>query len=433
MSKELPYQRSSLPNRLQVVLYPMRSVRSVFAVIYVRVGAIWEKQNEKGISHFTEHASFLGTKSYPSAAKLSQAKENLGALLDARTSLFNSQYWIKVPHPNFEKGMNILSEIIFEPLLKEKNILKETEVVLSEFNDFWQNPDSRFEYESWRRRFAQKEHPYSFLILGAPQTIKKFNRKQVLFWRKKYYHPANMVLTIVGNLPHNTKTIIEQAFGSIKPGSKTKEPKFSSNDYSNFTIYHQPENRDQIRFIISFPAFGWKQISRRKRLALRLLNHILGGGPASRLFLRLREKERFVYSVGSEFYSYAWMGDIEIWGSVPAEKLIPAMKVIKKELDRLIKKGVSQKETKQAKGFLSSITLMNFDNPENIAYSLISQEFNGEEIWLPERIIEEAEKITEEEIEILVRKIFDYSKINISLLGKIPPEILKEVKKVFTI
>jgi len=72
-----------------------------------------------------------------------------------------------------------------------------------------------------------------------------------------------------------------------------------------------------------------------------------------------------------------------------------------------------------------------FDNPEGIAYFLASQEFDEEEIWLPERYLNEAQKIAREEINGLVKEIFNYSKVNICLLGKIPPEILKEVEKIY--
>jgi len=166
-------------------------------------------------------------------------------------------------------------------------------------------------------------------------------------------------------------------------------------------------------------------------LVLRLLNHIFGGGPASRLFQRLREKEKFVYRVGSDFYLYPWMGDFEIWGSVPVEKLVLAMRAVKEEIDKLVKKGVSGEEVKQAKNFLSASTLMRFDNPEGIAYFLASQEFDGEEILMPERYINEAQKIAGEEINGLAKEIFNYSKINIGLLGKVPSEILKEVEKIY--
>lgn len=431
---KFPYQRFILPNGLTVLLYPIEKVYSIFAVLDVRVGAVYEKQEERGISHFAEHVVFLGTKKYPSSLKISQREENIGAKLDGLTDKLVTQYWMKLPSLNMEKGLNLLHQIVFEPLLNEKDIFKEREVVLSEFNDFWHDPNRKFGHETWRKRFKQEEHPYSYRSLGIPSTIQQLDKELVVSWRNKYYHPKNMILSIAGNLESNDaiRKIIAKTFGKEPAGTKAEELKFDSHDYSNFSLYYQEEPRPQIKFILTFPAFGWRQVPRRSRLAMRLLHHVFGGGPASRLFQRLREKERFVYRVGSDFGFYPWMGDFEIWGSVPIEKLVLAMKAIREEIDRLVKEGVDEKEVKQTKSFLSASTLMGFDNPESIAYYFASQEFNQEGIWLPERYIEEVEKITKDEVNDLAKKIFDYSRINISLLGKVAPETIKQVEKVFT-
>lgn len=432
MVKTLPYKRFVLPNKLTILFYPMKAVLTAFAVLYVRVGAIYEKQNERGVSHFTEHAALLGTKKYPSPLEISQVEENIGARFDGETNRFGTQYWIRLPHTNIDNGIELLHQLVFEPLLNEEAIFKERSVVLSEFNDYWHNPDRRFEHEVWRRRFKQEEHPYSYRAVGIPQTIQQFNKKSVLSWREKYYHPANMVLSIAGNLKDKeVSRVIETKFRKEKKGTKAKEPKFSPNDYSGFSISFQEEVRPQIRFSLTFPAFGWRQFPRRKELEIRLLNHIFGGGPASRLFQRLREKERFVYRTGSAVNLHPWMGVFEIWGSVPIEKLIPAMEAVREEIDKLVKSGVSEQEMRQAKNFLSAWTLMKFDNPESIAYFFASEEFNEEEIWLPEKYIEEAEKIKKGEVNDLAKKIFDYSKFNIGLLGKIPSKTLKELEKIF--
>ncbi|MDP3955596.1 MAG: pitrilysin family protein [bacterium] len=433
MSKGLPYQKFCLTNGLTVILYPMSSVRSVYAVLYVRAGAVYEKENERGISHFAEHAAFLGTKKYPSPLAISLGTENLGASLNGETNKFYTQYWIRLPGVNVAEGIELLRQIVFEPILSEKAILGERGVVLSEFNDFWHNPERRFGYEFWRRRFKREDHPYGWRALGVPETIETFNKEQVVGWRGRYYCPANMILAVAGNLGGKQfRKLVENNFTKREKGIKANEPKFDPNDYSDFTLYYQEENRPQIKFEISFPAFGWRQASRRKRATLGLLNRVFGGGTASRLFQRLREKERFVYGVGSDInLHYSWLGNLGIFGSVPIDKLIPSMRAMKEEINLLIKNGVNEREIEIAKNFATASSLMSFDSPENIAYYLGSQEFDGEEIWLPERYVEEGTKVTKKEIDDLAREIFNYQKMNIGLLGKIPPETLKEIKSAF--
>lgn len=432
MTKKHPYKEVVLPNKLKVLLYPMESVMSVHMVVFVKVGAIYEKQDERGISHFTEHMAFLGTKKYPSPLATSQAAQKFGAKNNASTSRLRTLYWVSLPYTNVADGIDLLYQFVFEPLIKDADVNKEKGVILSEYNDFWHNPDRRFNHESWRKRFRQREHPYSYRALGLPKTIKSFEKKDILAWRQKNYHPANMIVSVTGNVDENQiLKIIEKSFGKKRAGVKRKEPKFNTNDYSNFSTFIQKEKRPQIKFIISFPAFGRKEFNRRKRMQLGLLNRIFGVGPASRLFQRLREKEKLVYRVGSEANLHTWMGALEIWGSVPVEKLQPAMKILREEIDKLIKGGVSQKEMELSRNQMKAYTLMRFDNPESIAYFFGYQVFDEEEVWFPEDYIREFKKITKRQLGNLAKEIINYSKVNISLMGDIPQKKIKEVEQIF--
>lgn len=432
MSKKYPYKEFVLPNKLKVLFYPMDSVMSAYAVVYVRVGAVYEKQKQRGISHFVEHIPFLGTKKYPTSLALAQAADEIGAIYNGRTDRFKTHYLIKLPYTNMDAGIDFLYNFVFNPLNKSKDIERERSVILSEYNDFWHNPDRKFNHEFWRRRFKQKEHPYSYRPLGIPEAIKSMDKEKILDWREQYYNPANMILSIAGNI--NEQRLIKKlktTFGREKTGIESKEPKFDPNDYSSFLSYLQKEPRPQIRFFVTFPAFGHKQVSRRKEMQLVLLKDILGGSPASRLYHRLRRKERFVYSAGCNVNINPWMGAFYVWGSVSLEKLLPTMTSIKQELDLVIKNGVTEKEMDVSRKYMAAERLMYFDNPESIAHYFARQVFDKKEIWFPEKYIKEAEKITKEELNDLAKEIIDYSKVNISLLGNVPDKIIKAIEKIF--
>lgn len=432
MTKKHPYKKIVLPNKLTVLLYQMKSVMTVFAILYVRVGAVYEPNKLRGISHFTEHVAFLGTKKYPTPLAISQEVQRLGARYNGWCDRFRTEYWTSLPYTNISAGIDLLYQLTFEPLTKKSDVAKEKGVILSEYNDFWHDPDKRFNHESWRKRFKQRKHPYSYDAIGIPETIKTINQEKILYWMNKYYRPANMILSTAGKVDESLiLKVIKNSFGKRKAGVKRKEPKFNTKDYSNFNIYYQKESRPQIRFIVTFPAFGQQEAGRPKRMRLNLLEYIFGGGPASRLFQRLREKERFAYSVGSSINLHTWMGAFIIWGSVPVEKLEQTMKIIREETDKLVDKGVTEKEIELAKNYLSASALMKFDNPESIAIYLAGQVFDDEKVWFPEDYIRQANKIKKEQLDKLAKEIIDYSKVNISFLGRVPDKTLKEAVKVF--
>ena len=94
---EKPYQRLLLPNKFAVIFYPMKSVQSVFATIYVRTGTYFETSKNNGVSHFTEHLIFQGSKNYPRSQELAETVASEGMIMNAITQMFATVYWIKAP------------------------------------------------------------------------------------------------------------------------------------------------------------------------------------------------------------------------------------------------------------------------------------------------------------------------------------------------
>jgi len=424
MDKKYPFQKFTLPNGLTVLLYKMDSIMSTYAVLYVRVGAIYEKQKERGLSHLTEHLAFLGTDKYPSPTLISQEAEQRGMLYNGGTSQTSTYYSVHLPHNFINYGLEMLHQFVFKP--------KEKEVVISEYQDFWHNPERHFYHKIWRKRFRQKEHPYSFRPMGIPASINKLDISEVKKWRDNFYNPSNMVLSIAGNINTNDlEKRLKETFGKEKSGKIAEEPVFANDDYSGFTSYLQKDPRPQIIFILTFPVFGWRENKRIDRQKLRILNRILGGGQSSRLYERLRRKERLVYRVGSNYSLHSWMGGLEIQGSVPVEKLTITLKNIKEELDKVINLGISKNELIRAKGFLSASIQMQFDNPPTVASFLGSQEFDKEEIWFPDDYIRAGERVTREDIHKMAKNIFDYPRLNLGLLGNVPNKTVREIEKIF--
>jgi len=426
------FQKFILSNGLTVLLYHMDSVMSTSAILFVRTGAVFEKEKERGISHLVEHSAFIGTQKYPSSEIISKTAENLGIFYGGGTSKDSTYYTIKAPHMNFRTGLELLSQFLFAPLLQEQQIVKEKEAILSEYGDFWNDPVRRFEHEIWRKRFSEDDHPYSWRPMGKPETIKNLNLKLVLDWREKYYYPANMILSIAGNFEsEQLKDTIQELFGQGETKSPQEEPKFSQDGYSGFTIYHQDDERRQITFNLTFPAFGSREVDRTERIKLRLLDIILGSARSSRLYMRLREKERLIYRMFCERRLLSWMGALVIEGSTPVEKLTKTLSAVKEEIDNLLEKGINEEELNLAKNLSAAQALMQFDNTSEIANYFANESFYEQEIWFPERRIEVINKIRASELNELARKIFNFSKLNLGLLGNISPANLKEVKNIF--
>ena len=104
-------------------------------------GARWEAPGETGIAHFLEHMLFKGTLNR-SVAEIARTMDALGGNLDAYTSKELVSYNVKVLAPHLPTAMDVLSDMVRNPLLAEEDIEKEKGVILEELKMEQDNPES---------------------------------------------------------------------------------------------------------------------------------------------------------------------------------------------------------------------------------------------------------------------------------------------------
>ena len=84
-----------------------------------------------GISHMLEHSLFKGTAKM-SAMDIQRKIAFLGGSSNAFTSHESVAYYVTVPYENLEPCVEILSDMVFNPIFPEDEILREIEVVKEE-------------------------------------------------------------------------------------------------------------------------------------------------------------------------------------------------------------------------------------------------------------------------------------------------------------
>lgn len=431
-TSQFSFYRFVLPNNMRVLAYPLPHVQSIFARVDVRGGSIFESEKNMGISHFLEHWLHQGNTKYPKSHEFSSLLEEEGIFQNGYTFPFGNYYYMKAPSLKLEKTMELLYLLVTQPTLSVNRSEHVREVILNEYHDTWQKPEFKFYRELQLKRYTDSPS-YLQEVLGTPTTIMSITREDSLKWFRKFYHAGNFFLTIVGNFEmNNLQKILNNTFATLPTTKSVPFPAMSTNHYSPFSLYHQKEERDQITFYISLPAFGWKEKSTRKTLSLDLLTDILGGGRISRLFRLLREEKNLVYSVSCSTSTHPYRGSIVIHGYCSKPNIVTTMKLIKKELEKALVKGVSEKEVRIGKNVVESTMVFRMETPEGIAQHLINQEFWDEDILTPEEIIKKTNKITSQEVNTLSKEVLSSNKFNIGLFGNLSDKEVQDIKSIFS-
>ena len=132
------FKKKVLKNGL-TILFEERNLPVVSVGIAVRAGGVNEELSEKGISHFIEHMLYKGTPSR-SSKKIAMEIEKNGGELNGFTSEDVTAYWCKMPSNHLNVALEVLSDIVQNPLFDEKELEKERQVIFEEIKMRKDNP-----------------------------------------------------------------------------------------------------------------------------------------------------------------------------------------------------------------------------------------------------------------------------------------------------
>ena len=185
-----------LKNKLKTLFINAEGSTSCSVQIWFRAGSSLEKKEDEGIAHFLEHMFFKGTPKRP-GAKIAKEVEGFGGEINAFTSFDYTCYYINSPITHLEDTIDILLDMVANPLFTKEDLIPEREVVFEEYRRSLDNP-SQFAFRELQHScFAGGYHHQ---ILGTEKTIKKFSRTQLINFRKKHYNLSNAMFVVAKNI-----------------------------------------------------------------------------------------------------------------------------------------------------------------------------------------------------------------------------------------
>lgn len=348
------------------ILFEKRNIPVVSVAFAVRTGGINEDIKEKGISHFIEHMLYKGTPTR-NAKKLAEEIEKNGGDMNGFTSETVTAYWCKMPSKQLNIALEVLSDLIKNPLFDEKEIEKERKVIFEEIKMYHDNPKL---YVFQEIQNALYTGTMGMSLAGTEQTMKSIDRNKLLKRFQEVYTPNNTILVVVGDADFDKLVkFAEENFGNEK--GITPKQKF---EIKNDVKIEKRKGIDQASLVFAYhsPLF-----SDKKSIAGRLLNVLMAGGMSSRLFSEIREKRNLAYAI---------RGDVEInkdfafniiYIGTTHENVEIVKKLILKEFED-VAENLTEKELKQVKEQMIGNYQISLEDSQNQMIHLLSSEINGD-------------------------------------------------------
>jgi predicted Zn-dependent peptidase len=395
-----------------VITEHMPHVRSVSVGFWVDSGSRHESDPESGISHFIEHMVFKGT-STRSAEDIACSVDAIGGHLDAFTTKESVAFTAKVLDEHLPRALDVVSDLVLDPIFQDDDIVKEKGVVLEELKMDEDNPDYLL-HEIFSKNFW-KGHSLGRPIIGSKDTINSFSRTQLREFFAETYNPANLIVTAAGHLDHDDFVrMIEERFEGIKPRPKAK-PADPPTPTSLIVLRDKP-SLEQVHVCLGVPTHP---MADPRRYASFLLNTILGGGVSSRLFLKIREREGLAYAVFSDFNLYADAGSLTVYAGTSLDTAHQVVEHVMAEFRDLKDNRVTADELRRAKDHLKGSLLLNLESSSSRMSNLARQEkYLGRFLTLDE-VGQHIEAVEDTDIQELANEWFHQDRIALAVLGNL--------------
>src|SRR5712675_1311334 len=405
-------QREVLPNGLIVLSEEMAHIRSIAIGIWMKTGSRDESPELNGISHFTEHMVFKGTKTR-TARDIARQVDSIGGNMDAFTGKETICFNIKVLDEHLPIAIDILSDLVLNPTFDPKDITREKGVILEEIKMDEDNPDYLV-HEIFTQNFW-KDHPLGKPILGTKETVRKFDQDAVLGFYRKQFNPGNMVISAAGSLNHEEFVrLVTQKFEHLKPtqnGFHVVPPKVVAK-----IVTRNKKSLEQVQICLGVPS---PHISHEKRYVSYILSTLLGGGMSSRLFQKIREEQGLVYSIYSDLNPYRDTGCMLVYAGTSLESTRKVVDSVLAEFHELKSEQIPAEELRRAKDQLKGSLMLSLESSTSRMSNLARQEMYFGRFFSLDETIEQIEAVTAEEVTKMADGLFDSDKVAITVLGNL--------------
>ncbi len=405
------YRKDSLNNGLRVVTNEMPGMRSVSIGIWIKAGGRYETVANKGISHYLEHILFKGTKKY-SCRKLKESIEGIGGALNGFTSEELTCYLVKLPRQYLGLGIDVLSDMVINPLLPRLEVEKERTVILEELKMYKDLPQS-YVYDL----LDELLWPGQILgmnIIGSEESLSALKKEDLRSYQAGYYTASNIVVSAAGSLNHgNVVKKVKGIFSHLK-----------EKDANTFVAAEEIQSRPQLKLLHkqteqTHIAMGFHSFKRDHPLKYSqwLLHVILGANMSSRLFNEVREKKGLAYEIGTQVKRFEDTGAFVVHAGIDNRKVSQALSVILKELEKIKTRLVTTDEFRRAKEFyLGQLELALEDTMDNMLW-IGESTITLDRVHTLKEVIKEVNRVRREDIREAAGIIFKENKANLAMIG----------------
>ncbi|SFA85700.1 Predicted Zn-dependent peptidase [Poseidonocella pacifica] len=402
-------QTHTLDNGFRIVTEQMPGLQSAAIGVWVTAGGRNERREQNGIAHFLEHMAFKGTKTR-TALQIAEAIEDVGGYINAYTSREATAYYARVLQNDVPLALDVISDILLNPLFEQSEIEVERGVILQEIGQALDTPDDVI--FDWLQEEAYPEQALGRTILGPVERVRGFSREDLTGFVSEQYGPEQMILAAAGAVDHDALVkAAEKLFGGLTRGKSTaQEP----------ARFHGGERRvvkdlEQAHMALAFEGPNYRNA---EIYTAQIYATALGGGMSSRLFQEIRERRGLCYTIFAQAGAYADSGMMTIYAGT-SEAEVPGLADITMDEIRRAADDMSAEEVARARAQMKAGLLMGLESPSSRAERLARMVQIWDRVPTVEETVELIDAVTTGDVRDFAARTATQSPAALALYGPV--------------
>ena len=406
-------ERIVLENGMVLLLSERHELPVVTVNMAIRAGGIEEPADKAGLASLTAALLTQGT-GKRTADQINREIDFIGGSLGVSGGDDFATASLRVLKKDVRKGFALLADVLMHPAFDQKEIDRKVKEMLASIRQQKDEPEVIAREAFTKAVFGM--HPYGTVNDDVAAFLPAAARKDIVDLYQRRYGPNNCILAVVGDISAaEAVALAREFFQGWKRADDTTGAHPRPPVIERTTVTKLDKSITQANI-----AVGQLGIRREDPdyYAVSVMNYILGGGGfSSRLMDNIRDDRGLAYDVHSLFLAQKEPGVFRIWTQTKSESANEAIAEIFKELQRIRKEPVSDKELSDAKAYLTGSFPLRMDTSAKIAGILTAVEIYGLGLDYPDRYPVLINAVTKEDILRVAREHIDPDRMVIVVLG----------------
>jgi zinc protease len=405
--------REVLPNGAVLLVAERPAIPIVVLRVYVRAGSVYDPADAGGLANLTANLLTRGT-AKRTGPELDRAIEFVGGSLEGDAGRDGAAVALSVLKKDLTLGLDLLAEVLLQPTFPEAELKRRSEEVAAGIERSEQDPQTVA-----GRAIAEliyPGHPYSRPVLGTVESVRRLTREQVVAFHRENYRPDGAIIAVVGDVTRDEVRRELMARLGAWSGPTSPRPLIPPAPASP-PVESRRIERELTQATVSLARPGIRQ-DHPDYFPLVVANYILGGGSASRLYMKVREERGLAYSIYSALGPGRYGASYFVGLQTRLETVDEVTRLVKEEMARIGREGVTRRELDSAKSYLIGSYPLRTDTSGKMAGLLVAVEENELGLDWPDRFKAGISRVTAADVRRVATTYMDPAAFSSVIVGK---------------